>query len=451
MLDGAATAARPRLEPLEVDLEQHNRHKARRERLASGGRNGVESEEESDSEQDRTGGMGSALQSPSELQGLVNEGNARNNGEKRRHGNLRRSRWSSEDLLRASSPLGRCWCYSCCVACIRMSADGNSLRALYVLFVLTSLFTVAQFFGAVVANSLSMYGDCVTMAVDSGTYLLNIYAERRKLYSMNHLSEHDLKALDRARERLDTRAAVVSVLALLSVTIYIMIDAGQRIHSEVGVDPVNPKIMFGFTCVGLTVNFISCSAFFYSPGEEEEEPSSSAEALRSNAVGSAMSAANKAYSFVSDQDQSTLRMHLSSESSISRNGSGEFTEVTLGETGENGSAEMQGRLASAPFSMLDKDDDGGPASSRSLSAFEQMQTNLNVLSAFVHLLADTLRSITVFVTSLYVWATHGDSVRADAVSSIIVCTFILFAVAFLIFETWKRVVSLREADVAAAG
>ena len=73
-----------------------------------------------------------------------------------------------------------------------------------------------------------------------------------------------------------------------------------------------------------------------------------------------------------------------------------------------------------------------------------MRENLNLLSAFVHLAADTSRSLTVFVTSAYVWTYHGDSVRADAVSSIIVCVLIILAAGFLLRETWTRIVVGRD-------
>ena len=72
-----------------------------------------------------------------------------------------------------------------------------------------------------------------------------------------------------------------------------------------------------------------------------------------------------------------------------------------------------------------------------------MRENLNVLSAFVHLAADTSRSLTVFITSAYVWTNHGDSVRADAVSSIIVCILIILAAVFLLRETWVRIAAGR--------
>ncbi len=48
-----------------------------------------------------------------------------------------------------------------------------------------SCFAAAQLTAALVGHSLSLLGDAVTMIVDSITYMLNLYAEKRKKRSIS--------------------------------------------------------------------------------------------------------------------------------------------------------------------------------------------------------------------------------------------------------------------------
>ena len=66
-------------------------------------------------------------------------------------------------------------------------------------------------------------------------------------------------------------------------------------------------------------------------------------------------------------------------------------------------------------------------------------SGLNMCSAFVHLLADTLRTITVLTSSIVVEEiAEVSSFKADAVSSLVVSTIILAASLFLTFETIQQ-------------
>lgn len=78
---------------------------------------------------------------------------------------------------------------------------------------------------------------------------------------------------------------------------------------------------------------------------------------------------------------------------------------------------------------------------------EYEATGLNMCSAFIHLLADTLRTITVLTSSILVEEVEEvNSFKADAISSLIVSTTILIVTFFLMYETvqqYKRYKQLR--------
>ena len=92
------------------------------------------------------------------------------------------------------------------------------MRALWITFGLNTTFTIIQLLGAAAANSLALMGDTGTMFVDSVTYAINLYAEYNKT-----------KLGPRQAARLEIAASVISVVALLGVTCYVIDDALARL------------------------------------------------------------------------------------------------------------------------------------------------------------------------------------------------------------------------------
>jgi len=61
--------------------------------------------------------------------------------------------------------------------------------------------------------------------------------------------------------------------------------------------------------------------------------------------------------------------------------------------------------------------------------------DLNVFSAFAHVIADTMRTVTEMTCSLLIWIDADISgERADAVSALLVCIIILLVVCFMLYE-----------------
>lgn len=106
--------------------------------------------------------------------------------------------------------------HRCCGCC-----KNENVRVLWLMFVANTCFTIAQFIGAYLADSLAMYGDCSTMALDSFTYILNIYTEKQK--SKGNGNGQTAK--------LEIAVASVSIITLAGVTAYLLWDAILRLDS----------------------------------------------------------------------------------------------------------------------------------------------------------------------------------------------------------------------------
>eukprot|EP00038_Savillea_parva_P010304 m.189378 g.189378 ORF g.189378 m.189378 type:complete len:396 (+) comp17715_c0_seq1:515-1702(+) len=130
-------------------------------------------------------------------------------------------------------------------------AVGNRVL-LYFAMISFSAFAVAELAAAILANSESLLGDSMTMMVDGVTYAVNIWAEKAK----EGKSEVE-------RIRIDTIAPAFSLLALVAVTIYITVDAVQRLDDN---DPdsneANAEVMWAFALVNLVLDFVNIAMFF---------------------------------------------------------------------------------------------------------------------------------------------------------------------------------------------
>ena len=81
-------------------------------------------------------------------------------------------------------------------------------------------FAVAEMVGSQIANSESLLADAITMLLDGLTYAVNLWADWAKTGKT-----------EREKLWIDVVAPTVSVLSLLSVTIYVMWDAVATIQN----------------------------------------------------------------------------------------------------------------------------------------------------------------------------------------------------------------------------
>ena len=139
---------------------------------------------------------------------------------------------------------------------------------LIVAAVLFLLFVVAEMFGALRSNSLSLLGDAIAMSVDVFSYITNLVAENTKEYSGrigNPRSEY---------QRIVTEIAIpsFSVLCLLGVTFYITYDAINVLRHPPLVDDVPLVYLYGFAFLNLVIDVLCATLFVFRGRDVFEEP-----------------------------------------------------------------------------------------------------------------------------------------------------------------------------------
>lgn len=116
------------------------------------------------------------------------------------------------------------------------------------------LFVVAEIFGAILSNSLSLIGDASSMLVDVGTYICNMYAEWAK--------QRWGRVSNRTKLVLEVCIPATSVTALLVATGYIVVDAVMVLTNPPPEDDVNINYLYGYAAANLAVDII-CTGLFY--------------------------------------------------------------------------------------------------------------------------------------------------------------------------------------------
>lgn len=97
----------------------------------------------------------------------------------------------------------------------------NARQVLFLTFVGNAVFTIAQFVGSIISNSLALYGDSWDMGIDTITYSLNWYVEKAK--AKGHHSTRALKTLE-------IRVSLLSALALILATVYLFYQGEGRLQ-----------------------------------------------------------------------------------------------------------------------------------------------------------------------------------------------------------------------------
>ncbi|KAJ9466151.1 hypothetical protein DIPPA_04966 [Diplonema papillatum] len=128
-------------------------------------------------------------------------------------------------------------------------------RTFFLSLVLFATITVAQATGALLANSLALLSDCVTMGVDTITYGMNLTVECRK----------DRNSSTRARNQLI--ASGISLFSLLGITLYFLCEAAQDAidkpwETAEDDDDVNPYIVLAFAIAGIAFDVVCLVPYF---------------------------------------------------------------------------------------------------------------------------------------------------------------------------------------------
>ncbi len=317
-------------------------------------------------------------------------------------------------------------CSDLCAGRLEISSNAKVLIVAICAF---GSITVAQTVAAVFANSLALLGDCASMAVDTLTYCGNLYAEVVPQGS------------PRETKKAQLIASAASLLVLTSVTIAVVQDAKVRIETETaaleaasseapvelqtggtaltadgdqqagssgvdGVEEVNPYIVLTFAVLGLALDCATFGAFHV----WGREPSTSYPANPEQTV----AADTKA------EKNTPARPPANSDGENSSNS-------TVEEANEqNESKETDGDHDAVPQGSAAV---AGDAAVDAVAAAVAAGSRLNMCSAFLHVLADCMRSTTTLTEAVLIGWYGFDSERTDAFASLIVSATILLGCA----------------------
>ena len=346
------------------------------------------------------------------------------------------------------------------------------------------------------------------MCVDSATYAVNIYAE----YHKEQLGP-------RRSAQTEIAASLLSVVALLAVTGFVMADAIIVLTASPSADieDVDPVIMLAFTSVNLLVDFGMCGSIIlretggiagcicarcgvasfdassasvrnrvrtrkpkdksplkYSEvlkgrvatgiaADEHVEPVSEHVSDRSTDVGAISVAIGSGGSGPNHSSQSDdcgdrcMSGCSRARSAVCEAGVSLATPAVAGSTadmtGARGMTDVES-VAHVHTSILRSDGGAGnegndedvPAAWELAGFATELdlspRSNLNLCSAFAHVLADTMRTFTVMIAALLVKIGGLDSSTTDAVGSLVVCGVILVVAAYVCFEALMQARSL---------
>jgi Co/Zn/Cd efflux system component len=152
----------------------------------------------------------------------------------------------------------------------------SNVTLLSVAFISFSLFSIVQLMFSIVAGSSALLGDSVAMMVDAFTYFVNWYAEREKA---RYFKENAFNTITSASElarrkrflRLEIIPSLLSVVALLTVTIIVLNDAvhvimidSHRAQSQQGTPDLD--IMMILSICNLAVDLINVICFYRGGG-----------------------------------------------------------------------------------------------------------------------------------------------------------------------------------------
>ena len=384
----------------------------------------------------------------------------------------------------------------------------SNLRALWAVFILSTGFASTQAVGATAANSLSLLADTGTMFIDSVTYIINIAAEY-----------HKARLNARESALVEIGACLLSVIALLVVTVAIFIDALIRLHEPSGAEVVNPVIMLVFTALNLVIDFamftsivlrrtgglggclfarctgtgqrrrrgcslfgLCCSCCGIVP-RRDVGMSPKVKHIKV-AVADDHDAIDKLGAKIAARVAADLAAAENGGSSSQANGSSCSQPATNGAHSADLAPAKNGAAAAAleaaattadhgmrPQNVAVEDAENGNNAAAAAAAESippqpplpeppplldmsdldlTPQHDLNLCSAFAHVLADTMRALTTFCCALLVILGGLEPDRTDAVGSLIVCFVILLVAGYVAYETLSHCRALRRGGASAA-
>lgn len=294
-------------------------------------------------------------------------------------------------------------------------------------------FTLLQFAFALGAHSQAMMADCAAMAVDAMTYLFNYGAEHVK-----HLQHHGHHHHRTTRQKLQVLyleliPPSISVTTLIAVTVVSFKQAIQVLLEDDADDAVSPDvlIMLVFSALNLALDGVNVFCF--------------AKRAEDNVVGIPSNLLAMDQYHHHDNTNTTHANHQQQN----RHGDTELTGLLLHKSiAASAGTETDITSYTTPCTT-DCDDENFESDNHSTTSSEDSTTNhlnLNMCSAWTHVCADTLRSITTLVAAglSFAFPTWLSPADADSWGAIIISLIILVSLGPLIQGLYSTAMEIRE-------
>eukprot|EP01052_Picozoa_sp_SAG31_P025201 SAG31_NODE_2196_length_6219_cov_1.796569_2_plen_417_part_00 len=250
--------------------------------------------------------------------------------------------------------------------------------------------TVAQLIGALVANSLALLGDVASMGVDTATYVGNLFAE----------CSMDTSAAEQERNQLV--ASFVSLLVLVGVSLTVVVDAVGRIEATMLLEDAN-------------LNMTAVAAGDFS--DMDPEVAAAEQAAETEAVDPVIVCGFAVAGLVLDCSVFAA-FRFWGKHSVESVHDPHLHDVAS----TQGVSEVEGGVDIANDFSEETENPSG---------------NLNMMSAFLHVFADSLRSFTTLLEAALIGLGGFNGRETDAYASLFVSATILLG-ACVAFREWLR-------------
>lgn len=290
----------------------------------------------------------------------------------------------------------------------------NNAKVLLLACGLFTLITVSQYLAALAAHSLALAADCASMLADALSFLGNLLAEC---------------APRRHKEWLELLMSALSLLLLGGFTLFFVLQAIDNIDADGSAGEsreVDARIVVGFALIGLLFDMTSLVAFkvWHLDGAHEEPPALGAIRSPRTFSGDAILAAAAMSSEIEDADSGTGSER---ESPLAAEGRPMSWDVERSGARPVGAGAERAPVGTEHVTAGGSRDEG--AEEHIEERVEAPRSNVNMLSAALHLVSDFARSMTTLVEGAVLIGGYGRSAGVssafiDGIAALVVCTLI---------------------------
>lgn len=302
----------------------------------------------------------------------------------------------------------------------------SNQRLLEISVALFALLLLSEVVGASISNSLSLAGDASSMGIDILTYLCNMYGEWMK--SNHHRPIYSRSSWVSSKLVLDVVIPSLSAGALLVVTLWVAFDAVRILRHPPPSNTVDTSYLYGFAAVNLGVDLI-CGYLFY--------PRSSSIFVEAPPCVPQLSLDTSIEEDLDDE------VEFGSLEDLVPPGPAAVAALRAEGRGAQRSSSAAPGLGSFLLyatpavwcpccsSSLHGPSTGCSEGDGQLSVHHHHQSssisssNLNMMSAFTHIVGDTLRTVAIFLAALVSSVTRIDGDVCDAWAALVVSLSVL--------------------------